>query len=119
MTETLYLCDGAVESCTKTGCYKRGHECRHTTDAAHALNPEDKRRFVPDGDGNLWEVSSIMSVLAEKSHKFLSSEEALRDVVPPQWGKDVLSGEKKVVADVSKGRKMDGRFYGIVIASDL
>mgnify|MGYP001050599613 CR=1 FL=1 len=50
MPETLYLCDGAVESCTKTGCYKRGHECRHTTDVTHALNSEDKRHFVPDGD---------------------------------------------------------------------
>lgn len=60
MPETLYLCDGAVESCTKTGCYKRGHECRHTTDVTHALNSEDKRHFVPDGDGNLWEVPSTV-----------------------------------------------------------
>ena len=27
----LYLCDGAVEACPKTSCYKRGHECCHTT----------------------------------------------------------------------------------------
>ena len=51
----LYLCDGAVESCRKTSCYKRGHECRHTTDEAHALNPEP-RNLVPDDQGNLWEV---------------------------------------------------------------
>ena len=46
----LYLCDGAVED------YKRGHECRHTTDVTHALNPEP-RNLVPDGQGNLWETS--------------------------------------------------------------
>lgn len=38
MQETLYLCDGNVETCSKTGCYKRGFECRHTTDVAHAIN---------------------------------------------------------------------------------
>lgn len=50
----LYLCDGNVPTCSKTGCYKRGRECRHTTDVAHALNKEP-RNFVPDGAGNLWE----------------------------------------------------------------
>lgn len=58
MQETLYLCDGNVEMCSKTGCYKRGFECRHTTDVAHAINPEGRRRFVPDGAGNLWETES-------------------------------------------------------------
>lgn len=53
----LYLCDGAVEDCLKTSCYKRGHECRHTTDAVHALNPEP-RNLVPDGQGNLWETAT-------------------------------------------------------------
>ena len=38
MQEVLYLCDGNVETCSKTGCYKRGWECRHTTDAAHVIN---------------------------------------------------------------------------------
>lgn len=52
----LYLCDGAVETCPKTSCYKRGHECRHTTDVTHALNPEP-HNLVPDEQGNLWEVS--------------------------------------------------------------
>lgn len=50
----LYLCDGSVEDCPKTSCYKRGHECRHTTDIAHALNPEP-RNLIPDEQGNLWE----------------------------------------------------------------
>lgn len=26
----LYLCDGNVDSCRKTACYKNGGECRHT-----------------------------------------------------------------------------------------
>ena len=52
----LYLCDGAVETCPKTSCYKRGHECRHTTDTTHALNSEP-RNLIPDEQGNLWEVA--------------------------------------------------------------
>ena len=50
----LYLCDGEVPSCSKTACYKRGLECRHTTDVTHALNPEP-RHFEPDDCGHLWE----------------------------------------------------------------
>lgn len=46
----LYLCDGAVEACPKTSCYKRGRECRHTTDVTHALNPEP-HNLVPDEQG--------------------------------------------------------------------
>lgn len=56
MQEVLYLCDGNVETCSKTGCYKRGRECRHTTDIAHAINPESSRRFVSDEAGSLWEI---------------------------------------------------------------
>lgn len=26
----LYLCDGNVDSCRKTACYKNGGPCRHT-----------------------------------------------------------------------------------------
>ncbi len=58
----LYLCDGAVEACPKTSCYKRGHECRHTTDITHALNPEP-RNFVPDEQGTLWEVEGEPSAI--------------------------------------------------------
>lgn len=52
----LYLCDGVIPACRKDECYKRGGECRHTTDADHALNPEP-RNLVPDEQGNLWETS--------------------------------------------------------------
>lgn len=50
----LYLCDGDVPACRKTNCHKRGGDCQHTTDAAHALNKEP-RNFAPDEMGNLWE----------------------------------------------------------------
>lgn len=52
----LHLCDGDVPTCRKDECYKRGGECRHTTDATHALNQEP-RSLVPDEQGNLWETS--------------------------------------------------------------
>ena len=52
----LYLCDGDIPTCRMDECYKRGGECRHTTDADHALNPEP-RSLVPDEQGNLWETS--------------------------------------------------------------
>lgn len=52
----LYLCDGDVPTCRKDECYKRGGECRHTTDATHALNPEP-RNLVQDDQGSLWETS--------------------------------------------------------------
>ena len=52
----LYLCDGDIPTCRKDECYKRGGECRYTTDADHALNPEP-RNLVPDEQGNLWETS--------------------------------------------------------------
>ncbi len=41
---------------------KRGYECRHTTDEAHAVNPKDSRRFVPDESGNLWETDAEQGV---------------------------------------------------------
>lgn len=57
MTKTLYLCDGNVENCGKQNCYKRGFECRHTSDEAHAINPSETRRFVLDEEGTLWETT--------------------------------------------------------------
>lgn len=53
----FFLCDGAVEGCPKTNCYKVGNECRHTSDENHALNSEP-HNFVPDEEGNLWETES-------------------------------------------------------------
>lgn len=34
--------------------------------------------------------------LLEKEHEFISSEDALRDVVPPQWSDDALSEKTKI-----------------------
>ena len=52
----FYFCDGEVSDCRKTACYKRGGECRHTTDIFHALNPDGKRCFAPPNErGNCGE----------------------------------------------------------------
>lgn len=57
MNKTFVLCDGKVESCRKTGCYKNGGECRHTTDIKHAINPTEKREFVKTGlEHDNWEI---------------------------------------------------------------
>lgn len=53
----FFLCDGAVEGCPKTNCYKVGNECRHTLDENHALNSEP-HNFILDEEGNLWETES-------------------------------------------------------------
>lgn len=51
MSKIFVLCDGKVEGCSKTGCYKNGGECRHTTDTKHAINPPKERRFIDVGRG--------------------------------------------------------------------
>ena len=42
---------------------------------------------------------SIISIheLLNKSHKFVASQEALKDITPPNWSGDVLEGKKKIV----------------------
>lgn len=42
--------------------------------------------------------NSIVSLenLFCKDYHFISSEDALRDVIPPKWNKDVLEGKSKV-----------------------
>jgi len=52
--KTFYLCDGSVETCKCTHCYKTGGPCRHTQNAAHALTTGDSKEFVRIGD-NLFE----------------------------------------------------------------
>lgn len=37
--------------------------------------------------------------LMSKSHRYVSSQEALKDVTPPQWSGAVLNGKKKLVVD--------------------
>jgi len=36
--DIIYLCDGEVETCAKTHCFKNGRECSHTPDVRHAVN---------------------------------------------------------------------------------
>ena len=50
---------------------------------------------------NKKDAKNLIRVLekARKSSKFVSSKEALADVVPMDWSDDVLSGKKKVVVE--------------------
>lgn len=43
----------------------------------------------------------------KRSNKAISSEEALKDIIPIDWPEEVLRGEKKIVVD---GEPSDGRF---------
>ncbi len=36
--EILYLCDGELEECKKSNCYKNNGSCNHTSDIRHAKN---------------------------------------------------------------------------------
>lgn len=40
-----------------------------------------------------------LSKLSGKKFKFISSEEALKDITPISWSEDVLSGKKKVLVN--------------------
>lgn len=46
----LYLCDGTVEGCKKTMCYKNGGECHHTSDPGHSMTMQQgeipKLKFI-------------------------------------------------------------------------
>ena len=41
-TRVLYLCDGMIPECKKSGCYKKGGPCKHTSNINHAVNFENK-----------------------------------------------------------------------------
>lgn len=62
MAKTFYLCDGNVEKCGKQSCYKRGFDCRHTSDERHAINPKKARRFVLDEAGSRWEIPTDIAL---------------------------------------------------------
>lgn len=38
-----------------------------------------------------------LNKLKNRPHKVVSSEEALKDVIPFEWSKEVLEGKKKVI----------------------
>ena len=41
--------------------------------------------------------------LMSKSHRYVSSQEALKDVTPPQWSDDVMNGKRKIAVDKKRG----------------
>ena len=45
-----------------------------------------------------------LQILANKKSRIISSEEALKDVVPIDWGSEVLEGKKKVLVTEVKDR---------------
>lgn len=38
-----------------------------------------------------------LKMLSGKKHRVISSSEALKDVVPVEWGEDVFAGKKRVI----------------------
>lgn len=48
-----------------------------------------------------------MSIIKSKKGRIISSEEALRDVRPVDWEKDVLDGRKKVIVTTDKRGSME------------
>lgn len=45
-----------------------------------------------------------LQTLANKKSRIISSEEALKDVIPIDWGSEVLDGKKKVLVTEVKDR---------------
>lgn len=46
--------------------------------------------------------NDIKDLLYDRHSKVISSDEALKDVIPIEWSEDVLSGKKKVAIDKYK-----------------
>lgn len=51
-------------------------------------------------------VAFDLQMLSGKRQKTISSKEALKDVKPIDWGEDVLSGKKKVIATRDKSGEL-------------
>ena len=71
----FYLCDGDVDGCLRSNCYKNGGECRHTSDVYHARN---FRKLV--GEGAMFEMGNnkkdakegLLAAFLIKIRRFLS-----------------------------------------------
>lgn len=63
-----------------------------------------KKNEGDDAMGNVMTPYATLDLqsLMQKKGKIVSSEEALRDVKPIEWEKQVLQGRKKVVAKEKK-----------------
>lgn len=62
MDKVFYLCDGKIENCKKTRCYKNKtdcrNQCRYTSDINHAIN--FKNQFKA---GDFYEMPSTNDVM--------------------------------------------------------
>ena len=54
MNKTWVLCDGNVEECKKSECYKFGVECRHTCNINNVIDPPKNRRSITNVKGDYW-----------------------------------------------------------------
>ena len=54
----VYLCNGHVDCCRRTGCYITGGPCEHTVKEEFARNPRGSRVFEEMPDGTLFEVDT-------------------------------------------------------------
>lgn len=65
--------------------------------------------------------SPIISLekLLQKEHEFVSLEDALQDVVPPQWSADVLNGKKRVIIDCPESEEFERIFQHVPVLGDL
>lgn len=89
----FYLCDGEVEKCRrKSGCYKNGGGCMHTSDVEHAKNFEEVRK------GGFYENITIPG---SQAWKFLEqfSKKPEEKVIK---GKVILEGTKEYFENVQK-----------------
>lgn len=65
-------------------------------------NNNDEITKGADGMNNTAYAILDMDLIRSKKTKYISSEEALKDVVPIEWTDEVLSGKKKVELTLEK-----------------
>lgn len=62
------------------------------------MKKETENNYTKAGDATMENYRKLdMNAVMSKKGKIISSEEALRDIVPIEWDEEVLNGERKVV----------------------
>mgnify|MGYP006920202031 CR=1 FL=1 len=67
----LFLCDGKVEECSKTNCFKQGGPCCHTTNINHAKNFQ---RELLQGENMYTEKETFANKIKRICHPKLITE---------------------------------------------
>ncbi len=68
--KVFYLCDGEVENCKKTMCYKNGGVCNHTSNIRHARNFNKKDLPYPV----FYENEAVSGNQIQKKYKKIEKE---------------------------------------------